>query len=249
MNNKITNPLLKQMISEIANKANQGRITTINWGVIEEAKKKKKKKKTIKTEADDALPPLGGEDEQNKQTPPAPENPPAKDTQVAGLGDVNPTEQTPEAGADQANAGTEEAPPATEEPAAADAGGGEASGEQDVDKAKEDATKAKAELEKAKAEKEQAEKEIEQTKVKLSSKTGLSFLLKKILKDALEKNMVDSFATELSDKLKIKTADDFQRFSEEMTPYKNTLGMAQLLSSLKSIATEAPEKTDKPEEN
>jgi hypothetical protein len=101
-------------------------------------------------------------------------------------------------------------------------------------------------LEKAKAEKEQAEKEIEQTKVKLSSKTGLSFLLKKILKDALEKNNIDSFAAELSEKLKIKTTDDFQRFSEEMNPYKNTLGMAQLLSSLKAIATEAPEKTDQP---
>jgi type II secretory ATPase GspE/PulE/Tfp pilus assembly ATPase PilB-like protein len=243
MNNKITNPLLKQLISEIANKANEGRITGINWGVIDEAKKKKKK---LKKEADDAgsLPPLGGEDETNKQTSPLPEDPPAKDTQVAGLGDVNPTEQTPEAGTDKEAAGAEEpaaepeAAPASEEPA----------GEEDVDKAKEDATKAKAELEKAKAEKEQTEKEIEQTKVKLSSKTGLNFLLKKILKDALEKNTVDAFATELSDKLKIKTTDDFQRFSDEMIPYKNTLGMAQLLSSLKSIATETPEKPDQPEE-
>jgi len=247
MNNKITNPLLKQMISEIANKANQGRITTINWGVIEEARKKKKKK--LKKEAEEAagLPPLeGGEDEKTKQTSPLPENPPAKDTQSAGLGDVNPTEQAPEGGA--AAAGGED-----QKAAGADSGAenpeAEAGGEEDIAKAKEDATRAKAELEKAKAEKKHAEKEIEQTKLKLSSKTGLSFLLKKILKDALEKNTIDSFAAELSEKLKIKTTEDFQRFSEEMAPYKNTLGMAQLLSSLQSVASETPEKADQPEGN
>ena len=49
MSNKITNPFLKQMISEIANKTNVGRLN-ISWSVIEEAKKKKK---SIKKESTD----------------------------------------------------------------------------------------------------------------------------------------------------------------------------------------------------
>ena len=56
MNNKITNPFLKQMISEIANKTNVGRLN-ISWSSIEEAKKNKKvAKKTLKKESDEKNP-------------------------------------------------------------------------------------------------------------------------------------------------------------------------------------------------
>ena len=41
MNNKITNPFLKQLISEISNKTSEGRITDLSWGSLNEAKKKK----------------------------------------------------------------------------------------------------------------------------------------------------------------------------------------------------------------
>jgi hypothetical protein len=42
--NKISNPFLKQIISEISNKATEGRVdSSISWGVLTEAKKKKKK--------------------------------------------------------------------------------------------------------------------------------------------------------------------------------------------------------------
>ena len=46
MNSKINNPLLKQLISEIANKAKEGRISTIGWQGLYESKN------IIKQEAD-----------------------------------------------------------------------------------------------------------------------------------------------------------------------------------------------------
>ena len=48
MNNKIDNPFLKQLISGISQKANQGRMTDIGWNVLEEAKKKKSLKNSLK---------------------------------------------------------------------------------------------------------------------------------------------------------------------------------------------------------
>lgn len=240
MNNKISNPFLKQLISEIANKTNQGRLTDISWSVIEERKKNKYIKK--EAEGDDKLPPLGGEDEPTKQTPPAPENPPTKDTQVAGLGDVNPAEQ------DAAGKKAPDADPAAEAPADAEAppadaeAPADAAPEEDAEKVKADAVKAKAELEKAKAEKDQAEKELEQhTHVKIVSKPGVSFLLSKLLDDAVEKNNLDSLAGEMADKLKIEDSDDFEKFSNEMTPFKALPGVPQLLSSIKTLSSTAPE--------
>jgi hypothetical protein len=237
MNTKITNPFLKQIISEISNKTVEGRITNLSWSVIEEGKKKKKR---LTIEADkkegDSLPPLGGEDEPTKETPPAPENPPAKDAQVAGLGDVNPAEQgdKPEAGdaAPEAEAGAD---------AAAGPEAGAEGDSEDPEKAKADAVKAKAELEKAKAEKEEAEQELEQQSViKLTSKPGVSFLLGKLLGDAVEKNTVDALAGEMADKLKIETPEDFEIFSNQMTPFKAMPGVAQLLNSIKTASSSQP---------
>lgn len=63
MSNKITNPFLKQLISGISQKATQGRITGVDWNVIEEAKKNKKvAKKTLKKESDEKKPSQQPED-------------------------------------------------------------------------------------------------------------------------------------------------------------------------------------------
>ena len=63
MSNKITNPFLKQLISGISQKATQGRITGVDWNVIEEAKKNKKvAKKTLKKEGDEKKPSQQPED-------------------------------------------------------------------------------------------------------------------------------------------------------------------------------------------
>ena len=57
MSNKITNPFLKQLISGISQKANQGRMTGVDWNILEEAKKNKKvAKKTLKKESDEKKP-------------------------------------------------------------------------------------------------------------------------------------------------------------------------------------------------
>ena len=189
MNNKISNPFLKQLISEISNKTTQGRMTDVAWGSLTEGKKKK----TLKKEAapqpteEEPTPEEAGKEAPQNETPPAQENPPAPNANIAGLGDVPSTEQSDKT----------DLPPMDAQPqdAAADVGG------EEVDKAKEDAVKAKAELEKAKAEKDQAEKEIEQqSHVKLVSKAGVNFLLGKIISGAVQTNSVEAFASELVDK-------------------------------------------------
>ena len=63
MSNKITNPFLKQLISGISQKANQGRMTGVDWNILEEAKKNKKvAKKTLKKESDEKKPSQQPED-------------------------------------------------------------------------------------------------------------------------------------------------------------------------------------------
>lgn len=117
MNNKISNPFLKQLISEIANNANKGRLD-LSWEIIEEAKKKKKVKEAdAKNPTDPAtgagggLPPLGGANE----TPAAP----TTGTETPSQADVTP----------QPNAGTAGTPPAgSTTPPASGAGAPPASG-------------------------------------------------------------------------------------------------------------------------
>ena len=63
MSNKITNPFLKQLISGISQKATQGRMTGVDWNILEEAKKNKKvAKKTLKKEGDEKKPSQQPED-------------------------------------------------------------------------------------------------------------------------------------------------------------------------------------------
>ena len=229
MNNKISNPFLKQLISEISNKTNQGRMTDVVWGSLTEGKKKK----TLKKEAapqpkEEPAPEEAGEETPQNETPPAQENPPAPNANVAGLGDVPSTEE-----ADQTDLPPMDAGPQGD--ATADGG------EEEVDKAKEDAVKSKAELEKAKAEKDQAEKEIEQqSHVKLVSKAGVTFLLSKIIGGAVQTNSVDAFAAELVDKLKLETEEDYASFANEMAPFRIIPGIGELLTAVKGLIGATP---------
>lgn len=219
--NKTNNPYLKQLISEIASKTAQGRITGVSWGLIDEVKKKKSLKKEADEKKKDApaeepagdLPPLGGADETPKDAP------------------------TDKAAEPKKDAATDTG----SEPAAPEAG------PEDADKAKEDAAKAKAELEKAKAEKDQAEKEIEkQAYVKLGSSAGTQYLLGKVLDHAFKANTIDALAGEMVEKLGIKTPKEMDQFSEDVATYMTIPGMPELISSMKTLATKQPAATEEP---
>ena len=230
MNNKISNPFLKQLISEISNKTNQGRMTDVAWGSLTEGKKKKtlKKEAAPQPKEEEPAPEEAGKDTPQNETPPAQENPSAPSANVAGLGDAPSTEQSDQADLPPMDAGPEG-------DATADGG------EEEVDKAKEDAVKSKAELEKAKAEKDQAEKEIEQqSHVKLVSKAGVTFLLSKIIGGAVQTNSVDAFAAELVDKLKLETEEDYASFANEMAPFRIIPGIGELLTAVKGLIGATP---------
>ena len=237
MNNKVSNPFLKQLISEIANNANKGRLD-LSWEIIEEAKKKKKLRKEAEADTDvtdtsvDSL--LGGSNETPKNTAQA----------AAGAG-APPAAKTPPAAATPPAAGAaEKKEPDTKEKT--DAGSeSNTDGEGDTeeaDQAKDDATKAKAELEKAKAEKEQAEKEIkDHSYVKLSSTGGTEFLLGKVLDHAFKTNTIDALASEMVNALRIETPEDMNNFSSDMATHMVLPGMPDLIASMKTLATKEPE--------
>lgn len=335
MNNKINNPLLKQLISEIASKANSGRINDLSWGAIYEAKKKKKiqeylsgvsvgghryplgdykkqagdvdsgplkhsmqpeafeshakhMKKTYgvttsfdrngmddevhyygpKANVDKAVQahksggmskiahygdsgdkPHYSVDEADEKKEDKPE-----DSEAGGLPPLDSGgDKGADAGGDKGGGlpplgGSNEKPKDTKAPEGKDAPKPDAApapaagGEEDADKAEADAAEAKARLAKAKAEKNQAEKEIEQDEyVKLDSTTGTKFLLGKILDKAFKTNTIDSLAGEMVEKLKIRTPEDMSLFSEDMATYMTLPGMPELISSMKTLATQQPE--------
>jgi hypothetical protein len=228
MNNKITNPYLKQLLSEISNNANKNRLSDLSWEAIYEARKKKSVKKEQDEKKKDApaeepaadqtggdLPPLGGADETPKDT--------GTPEQAAAAG-TKPTDKTDAA----SKAGT-------------DTGAGDTV-EDEAEQAKADAAKAKAELEKAKAEKEQAEKEIEKHKyVTLGSSGGTQFLLDKVLDHAFKTNTIDALAAEMVDKLQVKTPEDMDAFTQDVVTYMTIPGMPELISSMKPLATKQPD--------
>lgn len=224
MNNKIFNPYLKQLISEIGSKTTEGRITDVSWGLIDEVKKKK----LLKKEADEKK-----KDAPAEKTPTSAEDLPAE----KGVEDTpkdTPTDKKSEPA-------TDIAPEPESEPVAAD------DAEKDADKAKEDALKAQAELEKAKAKKDQAEKEIKKhAYVKLGSSSGTEYLLSKILDQAFKTNTIDALAGEMAEKLGIKTPEEMSQFTEDVAAYMTIPGMAQLLSSMKSVASAQSKKPEEP---
>jgi hypothetical protein len=213
MNNKITNPLLKQLISEIASKANEGRVVDVNWKKLYESKNMVKMEANEKGgEKDPVDDLLSGGPEKNASTPD--ENKPEK----------APTDDKAAAGGDEKKAADTETP--------------SDGGEENAEKAQADATKAKAELEKAKAEKDQAEEELEkQSYIKLKSGSGVQFLLGKLLNQAFKTNTIDALASEMVQKLNIKTVNDVESFEIDNAQAKTLPGMANLIASMKTMAT------------
>jgi hypothetical protein len=239
MNNKITNPFLKQMLAEIASNATKGRMVDLNWTEINEAKKKK----TIKKEAAKRPPqedPTAGTEDETPTQPPSPSGAPDAGDQVpadgdSGLPDLgsDPAQETPPAETD--GMGGSDVPP-SEPPA------------EDPEQAQADAEKAKADVEQAKAEKGQAEKELEdQAYIKLSSQSGTQFLLSKLLDHAFKTNTIDALAGEMVGKLKVDTPEDMSTFIEELSPFMVIPGMAQLISSMKELATKQNPSEKSPE--
>jgi len=62
MSNKISNPFLKQLISGISKKANEGRINDISWGTLSEAKTSIKTEAGEKGDTEDPLAGVEGEE-------------------------------------------------------------------------------------------------------------------------------------------------------------------------------------------
>jgi hypothetical protein len=256
MSKQSNNPFLKQLVTDISRRANQGRLD-INWGVLAESRKKKavkegnvinqveqdekKRREVDDTSADekpaDDVVPQGAD-----KAPPAdvgihPDQ--GKSSQALPPMDKGGEQSPVDKGGDAPAAPSpEEAPaPAAEEPS-----------QEDSDQAQDDATKAKAELEKAKAEKDHAEQEIKkQSFVHLVSAPGVHFLLGKLVDHAFKTNTTDSLASEMTSKLKIQTPEDFSNFVEEMAPYKSIPGVAELLAAMKGMATKQPDTAGEPE--
>jgi hypothetical protein len=251
---KPINPVLQQIVANIASNAKVGR-TQLSWGVLAEARKKKnvkesnmapKKEKKAQPDlepaaeqpADDVAPagteaPKGEPDAGAKQGDFGGGSggglPPLDAAAPAG-GEGPDAEAGPDAGADEA--------PAEENPEDAQA---------DVAAAQADVAATKAELEKAKAEKDQAEQDIKKhSYVNLISSAGVHFLLGKLVDHAFKTNTIDSLASEMTGKLKIQTPDDFANFSEEMSPYRGIPGIAELLASMKDMAGKQPDTEEEP---
>ena len=222
------NPVLQQILKDISGRANQGRLN-INWGVVTESRKRKVSEAA---------------------TVPAPDE--EKPDEPSDLPDLPKDDTAPKAKASAAPAPNAPPPtdqPTDEKPAAPDVEASAEDGGEDVDSAKEDAEKAKAELEKAKAEKDQAEQELEQNSyIKLNTPSGISFLLGKLLDKAFKTNTIDSLASDFVNKLKITNPDDFSTFSSDMVPYKNLVGMAEFLQSVKALSANAKQPTNDGEE-
>jgi hypothetical protein len=241
MNSKITNPYLKQILSEISNNASKNRLSDLTWETIYEARKKK----TLKTEQDkpqeDTVDDLLGGDTQTPKAGGTPNEAPKNTNAQQSQAPQNPAAK---AGGDPMAQGGD----SPEAQAGASADAGEGSGE-DVEKAEADAAEAKAKLEKAKAEKEEAEKEIEKNQyVKIGSSGATHFLFKKVLDHAFKTNTIDSLASEMVDKLKVQTPEDMDSFTEDVVTYMNIPGMSDLISSMKTLATKQPEQSPKQEE-
>lgn len=220
------NPFLKQLITEIAGKTTTGRID-LNWKTLEEARKKKLQQEANNEPAKNPDDPA----EKDVDTPPSPEasadtGAPAQEEPAAG--------GTPPVGAKPSANKPAPTGQDSKEPAQAPQ---EAPAGEETDQAEEDALKAKAQAEKAKAEKGQAEKEIKDNSyVHLASSGGISFLLGKLIDQAFKTNTIDGLASEMVQKLKIQTPEEFQLFSDEMVPYKNLPGVGDLLISMKGMA-------------
>jgi hypothetical protein len=234
-------PYLKQILTEIAQHANAGRLQADGKTILQEGKfrptkmslreralgeadKPEDKPEDKGDELDSALADLkGSEADKAPADAPAPKDAPA---------DAAPKAPAPKAPA-----------PADTASDTADTAEKEAQAKQ----AQADAAKADAAADKAKAEKAQAEKEVaEQGHVKLASVPGISFLLAKVLAPALRENTIDGLAQGFVDGLKIDDAQKFEVFKQETALFRKVKGFQQLIDSMANLVG-APTSADQAE--
>ena len=236
MSNKISNPFLKQLISGISKKANEGRINDISWGTLSEARA------SIKTEAGEK------------------DVPDAEDTEdpLAGVegdaGAEGAEGEDPLAGAEGeegedplAGAEGEEG----EDPLAG-AGGEEGVEGEDPDKIAADTVQKKAQAAANSAELKQAEKKLETTKpyIELDSTNGIRFLLSKVLDHAFNTRTIDTFSKDMMTALNVKTKSDVSSFvKDHLQPFVADKNLGKSIPELieKMTANAIPDQDPTPE--
>lgn len=229
MNNKISNPFLKQLISEISNNASKGRLD-LNWMVIEEAKKKKRVK-----EADEPAKDATAKKEKPAAEPaaaPTPDKPtaePSTDAAPAAGGGLPPL-----GGTDEKPATDDTKPPAKADAAPEAGGADKPDAKSDAGQAQKDAAEAEAELAAAQAEKAKAEKAIEDQSIGLDSAAGLNFLLQRILRGGGEERL-DALANDMIQSLNIKTSEQMEKFASTLPPQSKSIpNMIKVVEKMRS---------------
>ena len=218
------NKTLNQIISEIASRANTGRLD-ISWDAIN--------RKRILSEG--ALNVNNQNDEDKDEE---------KDTDKETADSVDPIDKllgdSGKEDAEKDTGGTQDATTKDTTKTTKDTTKDDSvdNSEESIDADKKDASVLNAKAEVAKAEKAAAEQELEDNSyLKLNSNGGLSFLLQKILDGAFKTNTIDALASEFSSKLRITNQDDYNVFADDMIPFNTIPGMPELLSSIQTKIT------------
>jgi type IV secretory pathway VirB10-like protein len=212
-------PYLKQILSEIAQHANSGRLQADGKSLLSEGKFRPTKKSLRERALGEAGKP---EEDTGDEL----------DTALDSAKDV-PAEAPPPPAKKDAPAPKAPAAPA---PAAPEASADTAEKEAQAKQAQADAASAEADVEKAKADTAQAEKDVvEQGHIKLGSVPGISFLLTNVITPALRDNTLDGLAQKFVDGLKIDDAQKMEAFKQETTLFRKVKGFQQLVDSMSTI--------------
>lgn len=218
------NKTLNQIISEIASRANTGRLN-ISWDAINQKRILSEGALNVNNQNDE------GKDEEKDTDK---ETADSVDPIDKLLGDSGKEDAEKDTGGTQ-DATTKDTTKTTKDTTKDDSVD---NSEESIDADKKDASVLNAKAEVAKAEKAAAEQELEDNSyLKLSSNGGLSFLLQKILDGAFKTNTIDALASEFSSKLRITNQDDYNVFADDMIPFNTIPGMPELLSSIQTKIT------------
>ena len=218
------NKTLNQIISEIASRANAGRLN-ISWDTINQ--------KRILSEGALNVNNQNDEDKEEEKKP-GEENADSVDPIDKLLGGGGKEDAEKDTGGTQ-DATTKDTTKTAKDTTKDDSVD---NSEESIDADKKDASVLNAKAEVAKAEKAAAEQELEDNSyLKLNSNGGLSFLLQKILDGAFKTNTIDALASEFSSKLRITNQDDYNVFADDMIPFNTIPGMPELLSSIQTKIT------------
>jgi len=211
MSNKISNPFLKQLISGISKKANEGRINDISWGTLSEAKTSIKTEAGEKGDTEDPLAGVEGE-----------EGDAGKDPLAGAEGDAGAEGEDPLAGA-EGDAGAE-----------SDAGAEGEAGE-DPDAIAADTVNKKAQIAANDSERKQTDKKLEKTKpyIELNSTNGIRFLLGKVLDQAFSTRTIDAFSKDMMTALNVKTKSDVSSFvTDHLQPFRTDKNLGKSIDEL-----------------